>query len=160
MPQEEAIVIAAYYRYHQTILIFCGALITMAAIMLGEELTGTISFRALSWSVCAVAALLLYKGVTPELEYYTRQNLDGTTRQLFDTLIAENSLENGKRCLIAGVTEEGDTKYYRYMAGYLLNPSQCDSCTLAELEDGTINTDSYDYTIIFTEDGGQVICGS
>ena len=160
MPREEAIVIAAYYRYHQTILIFCGALIAVAAIMLCEELKGTISFRALSWSVCAVAALLLYKGVTPELEYYTRQSLDGTTRQLFDTLIAENSLENGKRCLIAGGTEEGDTKYYRYMAGYLLNPSQCDSCTLAELEDGTVNTDSYDYTIIFTEDGGQVICGS
>ncbi|MBR5529860.1 MAG: hypothetical protein IKU57_05240 [Oscillospiraceae bacterium] len=149
MPLGEALDMAGYERYHQTILQFVSGLLLIAAIR-------EIHSAGKGTGQCVKGALLascLLVGITaalqPNLEYYTRQSLRNTEREKYDRLIDDYALWEKETYLILVDEDRDDDGYLYYMTQYLLAPKDvafASASTVSELADR-----KFDFVILFDD---------
>lgn len=122
MPIGEALSMAGYGRYHQTIIIFAAGIILFAAIREVRDSGGGVFSRACGVFLAAGAILLTMTAVEPNFKYYVKQNLEDTERAKFDRLIGDYGVWPDGSYLILVSEERQDYGYLYYMAQYLLSP--------------------------------------
>ena len=155
MPRREALQLAEYARYHDTILIFVAG-IALIAVLQGMDLNE-------KWHIRGIAALMtmacLYFGVTPVLSYYTRQDPNADVRGMFrlqyEALIEEYNIQPNCRyaLLIRADPNSFYTGFLKYVTRYLLDPK---AVTIEAVDEFNMEetASQYDYLIVFdtTED--------
>ena len=121
MRGNEALTLASYSRYHKTILIFITGLIVIETLM-GAAITKPAlhsAFAPIGALFCVV--ILSCCALSPNLAFFQKQQLKGTTRYRFDRLIDQYSIPEGENYLI--VTDSGDGDgYLFFLSCYLLRP--------------------------------------
>lgn len=147
MPGEEALNLAGFGRYHQSILQFSWGLLLLALIEVLPPEGGKMLFR--HFLATALALALMVVSIEPHFSYFTRQSLDGTSRQRMDTLIQEYSIEPGKRYLVLVDRDSPAAGILHYMTGYLLCSTDYSICTLDSAEMQIL--DDYDYLILYDQ---------
>lgn len=149
MPLNEADDLAGYDRYHRTILIFTAALVLVEALLCfaSQEEKPTKDLHGICCLVGTLISLVLF--VSPDFSYLQKQDLSGSAREYFDSLIQEYDLPPNKSYVILMGEGSGDTGYLRYMTGYLLNPKSYALVNDSGIE--KVPWEKYDYVIIFEE---------
>lgn len=156
MPEHEAMILAAYDRYHRTILIYLGA-ITLLAVMRATAPgsgNGKLAVRA-----CAAAGVLviLWSSLNPSFSFYRRQDLEIRTpdheRLRFDRLVYDYDIQGGSSYLIVmGDQYESvvnTNEYLFFLSYYTLSPEKLTIATLPEVQWDTAR--GYEYVILFDE---------
>ena len=143
MPTQEAVVLAGYSRYHQTILIFVAALLWVALLSELAE-NGNSVFGKI---IPLVTLLVLWCALSPNIHYYQKQNILGSDRERFDDLIEEYQIKEEGNYLIVVDEARDDSGYLYFLSQYLLKPQWISIGTAGTLSDDLQN--GYDYVIMF-----------
>lgn len=124
MPLEEALMMAGYERYHQTVILFAAGVVLLSVIReLGE--CRILRHGTVFAAILAVLMLQLTGAVVnPQYDYYSRQSLEGTERARFDRLIEAYGLWPEDRYLILVSEERDDAGYLHWLTYYLLDPEE------------------------------------
>ena len=124
MPLEEALMMAGYERYHQTLILFVAGMVLIAAIRelgaWGKQRYGLVFAVILT----VFTLQLTMKTVGPNFRYYHRQSLEGTERAKFDRLIEDYGLWSEDRYLVLVSKEREDAGYLHWLTTYLLDPEK------------------------------------
>lgn len=149
MPDHEAVKLAAYTRYHRTILIFCWGLVLIAFAQ-GKWLPDHRGKQTRLKIACGILALLLMAGsVNPNLSYYQRQDLRGTDRAQLDGLIEAYQIQPEKSYLFLVSDQRNDAGLLHYLAGYLLDSEDFLICTPTTAEE--VTPELFDYVILYED---------
>jgi len=153
MPVNEAVRLAGYDRYHNTILIFAMGLV------LFQTMEGIRQIKSVRWGSLLACGLVLvslsgaFVSLSPRLEYYSGQVTAGreqrAERQKFENIISDHNIKKGKNYIILVSQDRKDSGYLRYLSNYLLEPNQLKIQNDAQLKD--IRFDNTDYIIVFNE---------
>lgn len=124
MPLEEALMMAGYERYHQTLILFVAGMMLIAVIReLGDW--GKQRYGLAFAVILTVFTLqLTMKTVGPNFHFYSRQSLEGTERAKFDRLIEDYCLWPEDRYLVLVSKERNDAGYLHWLTTYLLDPEK------------------------------------
>lgn len=149
MPTEEAVSLAAYGRYHQTIITFIAGLLLTEVMRTIQQAKDSDMYKAPTALFCTalVALIALCTALNPNFSYLRRQQLDGTLRYKYDRLIADYDIPSGGKYLL--VTREDDKGFLLYLTQYLLWPQEL----IIQTED-ELNLDDLSYVeciIVFDE---------
>lgn len=147
MPLWEAIALAGYDRYNQTILIF---IVGIAGIQAIETVRGW--ERCEQRGFCAAVLVLCIAGswhtLKPNWVYYKKQEMN-PTRLTYDALIRDYHIPSGGSYMMVTT---GNTEYLHYISKYLLLPKRISvhDCSRAEeLERVKEEWGNFDYLILF-----------
>lgn len=159
MPIHEALQLAEYDRYHDTILIFVSGIALLALMRSVEALTKERTGQLTKGVALVLTACCLYFAVTPKLTYYTRQDPNADVRGMFrlqyEALIEEYDIPTNARYAV--LIRENPNSFYtgflKYITRYLLDPAAVTIEAVDEFDWETISR-QYDYLIVFdtTED--------
>ena len=124
MPLEEALMMAGYERYHQTLILFVAGMVLIASIRelgaWGKQRYGLVFAVILT----VFTLQLTMKTVGPNFHFYSRQSLEGTEREKFDRLIEDYGLWPEDRYLVLVSKERNDAGYLHWLTTYLLDPEK------------------------------------
>ena len=149
MPGSEALSLAGYSRYHQTIVMYVTGLIIIETMQGLAELQST-PFRTIrSIATVIVALTFIYYTLAPNLSFYRKQNLEKTERYKFDQLIAQYDIQEGLSYLILASEDRNDGGYLYFMSKYLLDPAYVLIQPGKNLSQ--IHLSDFDYVIAFEE---------
>jgi len=149
MPIEEALMMAGYWRYYQTIVIFVAGMMLIAGIRELRDSRGK-KFGFLCTVVLGAILLIQVKNVVqPNFNYFTRQDLENTDRAHFDRLISDYGLWPGDSYLILFDEEQVDGGYLYYMAHYLLAPEDVAVVTMDSIK--TLDENRFNFAILFSD---------
>lgn len=144
MPYQEAAVLAAFERYHRSILI----LLAGCAFLITSEMVNTMKWNSalLSWVLTVVICFFaLFPGL-----WYSKP----TIRNDFEQLIVQYPVLPEKRyCILLDEKHSGYSGYLQYMIRYLLNSTEMKAYSIAEFEAVGSSWDGYDYLICFGDSG-------
>lgn len=144
MPYQEAAVLAAFERYHRSILI----LLAGCAFLITSEMVNTTKWNSalLSWVLTVVICFFaLFPGL-----WYSKP----TIRNDFEQLIVQYPVLPEKRyCILLDEKHSGYSGYLQYMIRYLLNSTEMKAYSIAEFEAVGSSWDGYDYLICFGDSG-------
>lgn len=149
MPLEEAVVLASYSRYHDTILLFAAGIFLVGGIRVIE--TSYKQHRNGIWvsgMLSIVCCICVFLTITPNFAYYKKQELEGTPRQQYDRLLSEYNIQPSKRHLIIKENEYADTGYLYFMVRYLFNTVNVSVVSVSDVQGEKFVLDDYDYVII------------
>jgi len=152
MPVLEALVMAGFERYHQTILIFISGLVLMAVIQQIHD-SGNGAGHLIKDIVLAGCVLIgITAALQPQFHYYTRQSLANTDREKYDRLISDYELEERNAYLILLSDDREDKDYLYYLTQYLLAPRDMAFATASTVHE--LADEKFDFVIMFddTED--------
>lgn len=149
MPVEEALVLAGYDRYHQTILLFLIGLLLIGLMRGLDALEVPSSKHLISAAVLAAALVLSYRIISPDFSSLQKQQLAGTERQKYDQLIAQYDIPSGGSYLVLTRADRNDAGYLYHLTQYLLNAQTVKVLPGTKLD--TIELSDYDYVIVFEE---------
>lgn len=124
MPTEEAVALAAYGRYHQTIITFIAGLLLTEVMRTVQQTKDSDTCKAPPVLLCTalVALVALYAALNPDFSTLRRQQLDGTLRYKYDRLIADYDIPSGGEYIL--VTRDDDKGFLLYLTQYLLWPQK------------------------------------
>ena len=146
MPQDEAVTLAGYGRYHQSILTFLGGLLLLDFILALEEPS---SGQFLQLSLSVLCCIALYVTVKPDFSFFTKQHLEGTTREQFDRLFEDYDVLPYCRYAIIVSQDREDYGYLHYLSNYRLGSQEHEILTDSQLE--TADWIIFDYILFFNE---------
>lgn len=149
MPLSEALDLAAYTRYHDTILLFEAGLLLIATSRIDNYLCKN-SKKLKLIMVNVFCLLCIYFGVSCKLGYYQKQDIEHTTREKYDNLINRYDIQEGARYLLVR-KENNDAGYLYFMSKYLLDPMVIDIVEIDDLEEDAV-IGNYDYVIGWDQD--------
>ncbi|MBQ2896012.1 MAG: hypothetical protein IJE26_04810 [Oscillospiraceae bacterium] len=164
MPSGEALKLAGYDRYHETILVFLGGLLLIGVLRCSEDL----SFK--NAGITAAALLLLVCSLTPDWSYYQKQVPENNDRTRMESLMAEYGIKGGGSYLIVTNDAYSNGEYLYFLSRYLLSSADIEVLPASQLTEDA--ADGYDYVILFEEseeglaymtaltggDSGRVLC--
>ena len=149
MPLAEALMMAGFERYHQTILIFVSGLVLIAAIQ--EIHNSDDGARTLLKGLILAGCVLI--GITaalhPNFRHYTKQSLANTDREKYDRLISDYELEDKKTYLILLNEDREDRNYLYYLTQYLLVPQDMAFATVSTVD--ALADRKFDFVIMFDD---------
>ena len=149
MPLAEALTMAGYERYHQTILLFVSGLVLIAAIQEIHDCAG----HHVKGAVLAGCVLIGITAVLqPHFGYYTRQSLAGTDREKYDRLISDYGLEGKETYLVlvsADREDRADRDYLYYLTQYLLSPRDMAFASASTVS--TLADEKFEFVILFDD---------
>lgn len=149
MPIAEALVMAGFERYHQTILLFVSGLVLIAAIQEIHD-SGEGARRLLTGVVLTGCILLgIMAALQPNFRYYTKQSLANTDREKFDRLISDYALKDKETYLILLSEDREDHGYLYYLTQYLLAPRDMAIETASTV--ATLAGQKFDFVIMFDD---------
>ena len=145
MPLSEAIFLAGFDRYCNSVLIFLFGIIVVFVLK---------GWDSPNWKWSVVVFLLmafavyLCKGQLQTL--FVKQNYESSDRYKFQSLIRDNGVEAGKSYFI--YQSSPDSGYLYFLGRYELWSNRIAVCVGGELEQKKEYIQSYDYLIIWNED--------
>ena len=122
MPLDEALRLASYERYHQSILMFVMALVFLEALITLNALPKT---RFAPWLRGGAAALVLvvcYFCVHPNFGYFRKQDTQGSERVAFEAMITDYQVQTDASYVILIRQEREDFGFLEHTLQYLLTP--------------------------------------
>ncbi len=144
MPLSEALELAAYSRYHDTILVFVSGILLIGVSLVSSSFS--LHNRGIKLLIVNMLCLVcIYLGVNCKLEYYQKRDFNNTARGKYDKIIAEYNIQSQKRYLLI-TKSDVDAGYLYYLSKYLLDPSTITVLSVEELEEYSI-VENYDYVI-------------
>lgn len=144
MPLSEALDLAAYSRYHDTILVFVSGILLIGVSLVSNSLS--LHNRGINLLIVNTLCLIcIYLGVNCKLEYYQKRDFNNTIREKYDKIIAEYNIQSQKRYLLI-TKSDADAGYLYYLSKYLLDPSIITVLSVEEFEEYSI-AENYDYVI-------------
>ena len=149
MPLAEAMEVAGYDRYHQTILLFVSGLLLIAGLRLIQDSCDGRDHRIKSVVLAGCLLIGVTAALQPHYSYYTRKSLHGTEREKYDRLVSDYVLEEKRNYLILVDEDREKYDYLYWMTQYLLAPENvafAAPSTVAELGDR-----NFDYVILFDD---------
>lgn len=149
MPLDEALRLASYSRYHQSILMFTAGLFFLETLTVVNALPEVRWSKMLRPAVTAVMLVLCFQSIHPHSGFFHRQNSVGSERAKFDNLMEEYNIKADGTYLILVQDERNDYGYLDHMTMYLLNPRQFLVLKESQLE--TAQTDDFNYVIAFEQ---------
>lgn len=149
MPLDEALRLASYSRYHQSILMFTAGLFFLETLTVVNALPEVRWSKMLRPAVTAVMLVLCFQSIHPHSGFFHRQNSVGSERAKFDNLMEEYNIKADGTYLILVQDERNDYGYLDHMTMYLLNPRQFLVLKESQLE--TAQTDGFNYVIAFEQ---------
>lgn len=149
MPLAEAIKMAGYNRYHQTILLFVSGLL-LIAVFRQIQVSGDGRYHRIK-SIVLAGCLLI--GVTaalqPHFTYYTRKSLSGTDREKYDRLVSDYALEDKHNYLILVDEDRENCDYLYWMTQYLLAPRDVEFASASTVDE--LADKKFDFVILFDD---------
>lgn len=148
MPDNEALDLASYDRYHSTILIFAAGILCIMVITITNEALGRqrrYTYQAAAGILCAAA---LYVSVKPQPDFYARQQLEGTRRAKFDEILANYEIPEQSSYLILCKKSDG---FLYYLGTYLFNTDRVAVYDEQSLEEIGNDWEDYEYLILYEE---------
>lgn len=149
MPLDEALRLASYSRYHQSILMFTAGLLFLETLTVVNALPEVRWSKMLRPAVTAVMLVLCFQCIHPHLGFFHRQNSVGSERVKYDNLIETYDIKADGTYLILVQDERNDYGYLDHMTMYLLDPSYYLVLRESQLE--TAQTDGFNYVIAFEQ---------
>lgn len=155
MPKGEAIRLAAYDRYHDTILIFVAGIVLTGMLEATDDRLDLRSggfYRSVLASV--ICLVCLFYAITPNKVFLTKRDpgdkYRGRARLQYDAMVDAYQLKEGKRCaiLIKTTHDSANPGFLRYLTKYLLDPSVVVTMCVDDC-DPEVLADRYDYLIVF-----------
>ena len=149
MPTGEALALGGYGRYQQTIRIFIGGILLIAAM--GVEFPKQIGKSLPVYAGIVVFSWMLYLFLNPVLSYYKR-NPGNPDRERLQHLIETHQIEKGKSYTFLYQPKNNSDDYFNFVAGYALESTS----VVIVSPYGEINDDwKTDYVIMIheTDDG-------
>lgn len=147
MPGREALGLAEYNRYHRTILIFLGGMLTVIGIQEIERLKDKVRLSKNRIIFGIVFIGLICWSLEPNLTYYSKQVTGEITRSEYEKVLFDNQVEHGKRYLLLADSKLSNSDYYFHISRYLLNPTSISIYTVEALMEQEDILNSYDYLI-------------
>lgn len=122
MPLDEALRLAGYARYHQSILMFTAGLLFLETLLTVNALPeGTLS-RWLRPAAAASVTVLCWFCLRPELSYFRRQDFESSERFRFARMVSEYDIRSHGNYLFLVQQERMDYGYLYYLLQYELAP--------------------------------------
>ncbi|MGM9604603.1 MAG: hypothetical protein ACI3XG_06020 [Faecousia sp.] len=149
MPRGEALRLASYGRYHQTILLFVAGLLLIAALQALAWMQADSLRKPVQIGTLCAALLLCFLMISPNFSYFQKQQYKNTERYKFDQIIAQYQLPRGANYLILTREDRADSGLLNYMTLYLLNPVKFRVQPDVNLD--SIDLSDYHYVIAFEE---------
>ena len=149
MPGKEALNLAGYNRYHQTILLFLIGLFLIGLMRGLDALEVPSSRHLISAAALAAGLILSFYIIRPDFSSLQKLHLAGTDRQKYDQLIAQYDIPSGGSYLVLTRADRNDSGYLHYLTLYLLNAQTVRVLPSTKLD--TIELSDYDYVIVFEE---------
>ena len=149
MPLEEAMMMAGYERYHQTILLFVSGLLLIAGF---QQIQGSCDVRSHRIKSAVLAGCMLIGvmvALQPHFTYYTRESLIGTDREKFDRLVSDYALEDKQSYLILVDEDRENCDYLYWMTQYLLAPEDVKFATVSNVME--LGDKKFDFVILFDD---------
>ena len=152
MPLSEALVMAGFERYHQTILIFVSGLVLMAFIQEIHDSGDGAGHLVKDIVLTGCVLVGITAALQPNFWYYTRQSLENSDREKYDRLISDYELEERNAYLILLSEDREDKGYLYYLTQYLLAPHDMAFATASTVHE--LADEKFDFVIMFddTED--------
>lgn len=147
MPLSEALPLASYSRYHQSILMFTAGLIFLETLTLLNALPEIKWAKLLRPAVAAVMLALCFQCIHPHFDFFQRQRAENTERVKYDNLIETYDIKADGTYLILVQDERKDFGYLYCMTMYLLDPSYFLVLPESQLE--TAQAEDFNYVIAF-----------
>lgn len=122
MPLKEALRMAGFERYHQTILIFASGLVLIAVIQEIYDSGDGISMRIKGLALACCILIGITAVLQPNFRHYIRQAHADLDREKYDRLISDYGLEDEATYLILVSEDRADKSYVYYLTQYLLAP--------------------------------------
>lgn len=149
MPLDEALMMAGYGRYHQTIVVFAAGILLMAALREIPQCRVSKAGSLGSLVLAAVVLMLVKTAVGPNISYLVRRNMDHTDRAHFDRLISDYEIPAGDSYLILADEAQAKESYLVYMSYYLLAPEKVALETASSARN--LEENRFNYVIMFTD---------
>ncbi|MGM9604602.1 MAG: hypothetical protein ACI3XG_06015 [Faecousia sp.] len=147
MPRDEALRLASYERYHQTILMFTAGLVFIAAMQALAQIQAPSFGKPVRIGALCGVLLLCYVMISPQFSYFRRQQYEDTERYAFDGMIAQYQIPSDASYLILTQPDREDYGYLKHMTEYLLNPAYYTVQPGTGLD--SIDLSGYNYVIAF-----------
>ena len=150
MPLEEALMMAGYGRYHQTVVVFAAGMVLIAVL---QELASCSKQRygiAAAVILAAFSLQLTVFAVNPSFSYYRKQTLENTERAKYDRLIEDYNLWPEDRYLILVSKERKDEGYLHWMTTYLLDPEKFTIADVSYIKE-KIDENEFNFIIMFED---------
>lgn len=151
MPSDEAIRLAEYRRYHLTCLIYVTGILLISFVQMIETNRNIEKRKWIPGILSVICCGCVFLAVTPNLEYYTRQNLEGTDRERYDQFLGKYVIQSSKTCLVIKENGYADGGYLDYMLEYLFDATDVVVVSVSDIQEKEILVDNYDYIIIDSE---------
>ena len=146
MPKSEALDLASYSRYHQTILIF---VIGIVCIGVMECVLPAIGRKSATGSlVCVVLSILIFVfALKPDFTFYKPQTEEQVvTRIRMNTLVEQYQIPAGKSYIFI-VSDKRD--YVSFLAHHTLKAARVKLCYSDDLRANSAELENYEYIIAF-----------
>lgn len=150
MPLEEALILAEYNRYHQTIVLFLAGLFLFEFMLVLAAFTPPLHSK--KWITPILLAMLLvfsYWMIHPSFSSLKKQHLAGSERAKFDQLIEQYDIQPGGNYLVLTRPDRYDAGYLEHLTKYLLSAQIADVVPPTAIEGFDLTV--YDYVVIFEE---------
>lgn len=153
MPYGEAVVLAAYDRYENTVLVYIVGCITVYCLNKLNLFSSTTKDRILKTALTLVFLLVLIgqgdnvKKLVCKTDIYT-----GSNRHQYEQLIAKEKIDEGKSYFVYGERINNDAGYNAYLVKYLLWSPSVRTCSPADFEKYQEEMSQYEYLIIMDSD--------
>lgn len=149
MPLAEALMMAGYERYHQTILLFVSGLVLIAAMQEIHDSFDGAGHRVKGILLAGCVLVGIMAALQPRFVHYSRQVRADSEREKFDRLISDYDLKEKETYLILVREDREDKDYLYYLTQYLLAPRDmafASASTISKLADET-----FDFVILLDD---------
>lgn len=164
MPKYEAMYLASYNRYHQTILIFSTGLLVIALLLYQKDNYAYTQSRVSNITTVICAVIIFCNILQPNFNFYERQDKTSSInlqdRARAEALVNEYYIPEHGKCLVL-VSDNRVFQFFPYpiknvqhfylefLIGYMLDSSQIKCINVSEID--SLNYDQFDYLILFDE---------
>ena len=149
MPLGEALVMAGFGRYHQTILIFAAGLMLIGVLQELQDSCDAAMCMIKEIALTGCVLVSITAALQPNFWYYTRQSLENSDREKYDRLISDYGLWENETYLILSSEDREDEGYLYYLTQYLLAPKDMAIATASTVNE--LGDRKFDFVILFDD---------
>lgn len=149
MPTEEAVRVAAFERYHRTIIDFL--------VMMNAPYIFKIKMKKCCLATLILSIVIEYFTISPHMEYLTRVNWKESKRYEYEMVIEKNKIPNDSSYIFLQKDEDAGYSYYFFRYYFqttkvaVFNETQLNN----QFEDIIVQWENYDYLIILDRTRGS-----
>ena len=153
MPYKESIVLAAYERYENTILIYIIGCVTIYCLTLVGWFTELKKGSVVKIVVLLMISSTLMLRTAHFKNLFIKPNMyEGSSRFYYEQIKSEYSVKEGKSYFIYSNQHRDDGGYHSYLAKYIFWSKDIFLCLPEQFADKKDKIAQYDYLIIIDED--------